>query len=96
MARQTIDRVLFLGGDDLTLFQSVGLVCVGLAVLLFVVFPITIYEFQLASEYRGLAGPYIAVAMSLWALAMIFNGAVGIQRNFSKSKKLREENSHKN
>jgi hypothetical protein len=63
------------------MFQSVGLVCFGLAVILFIVVPIVANELDLAPERRGLAGPYIACAMALWGLAMIFNGAVAIARN---------------
>jgi hypothetical protein len=82
---RSVYRVLFFGGDDLTRFQSVALILSGLAVILFVVVPICAYEFGRASEARGLAGPYIAIAMTLWALVMIVNGTVGIYRVSKKN-----------
>lgn len=81
-----MDRVLFFGGDKLSMFQSIGLVCFGLALILFVVVPISLTELNLAPERRDLAGPYIACAMALWGVAMIFNGAVAAVRNRKRNR----------
>jgi hypothetical protein len=58
--KKTLDRVLFFGGEDLTAFQSYGLICFGLAIILFVVVPLVVYEVLSAPELQ------VPLLSSLW------------------------------
>ena len=80
MPKTTLDRVMFLGGGDLSFFQSCSLVGIGIAVIILVVAPLLFYEFESPPEIRLPAAAFLAVAMALWAVAMIANGAVGIAK----------------
>jgi hypothetical protein len=82
----SVDKVLLTGGKNLTLFQSVGLVVIGLGVALGAGVPILMYELYFESKFArygysgSLSDRVIACAIILWGAVMLFNGLLGIAR----------------
>ena len=74
-----LDHILFRGGTDLTMFQSVGLLSIGLAFLLFIGLPILLYLYT-QPDQRTLQGIVIFIAMTLWGLVMVANGIIAISK----------------
>lgn len=71
----SVNRVLLLGGKNLTVFQSVGLLFIGVCV--------GAIGGSLLVEFRHFDAIYLLLAgtlLFLWGLLMIFNGARGIVR----------------
>ena len=77
--RIPLDHILFRGGDDLTTFQSVGLLLIGLAFVIFIGLPIFIY-LCVRPDQRDLQGIVICAGMTLWGLVMMMNGLAAILR----------------
>jgi hypothetical protein len=81
----SLDRVLLIGGKDLTMFQSIGLVFFGLWVAAGIGAPVLMVEFGSESgsgDHRGtLYLILVAGAMVIWGSVMLFNGLRGIVRN---------------
>jgi hypothetical protein len=86
----SVDKVLLTGGRNLTLFQSVGLVVIGLGVALGAGVPILLNEIYLESRlarygyHRSLSMMVLGSAFILWGAVMIFNGLLGIARRIWK------------
>lgn len=72
-----LDHILFRGGTDLTMFQSIGLLAIGLAFIIFVGLPIFIYLYT-RPDRRTVQGIFICGGMTLWGLVMVVNGAISI------------------
>jgi hypothetical protein len=86
----SVDKVLLTGGKNLTLFQSVGLVVIGLGVALGAGVPIIVNELYFESKFAryGYSGSLpdrvIGSAIILWGAVMLFNGLLGIARRIRR------------
>jgi hypothetical protein len=79
-----LDHILFRGGTDLTMFQSIGLVVIGLAFIIFVGLPIFIYQY-IRPEQRDFRGMFVCGGVTIWGLVMIVNGVIAIRRRLTKT-----------
>jgi hypothetical protein len=73
----SVNKVLLVGGKNLTLFQSVGL-------LVFAVLGLGVGTAMLRID--GVWFVLWGFAMSLWGLVMLFNGSRGVIRAYSKKR----------
>jgi hypothetical protein len=89
----SVNRVLLIGGRNLTTFQAIGLMFIGVCVAGGVGGLILIGEFGLGSGSGGHGDAlYLllgAFAMVLWGLVMFVNGLRGILRRF-RTKRIAE------
>jgi len=78
------------GGKNLTMFQSVGLLFMGMLAAGGIGAPVFLTEFLSASRYdTHIDAIYLllgAGAMFIWGLVMIINGLGGIVRNIRRRK----------
>jgi hypothetical protein len=81
-----LDHILFKGGSDLTAFQSIGLLAIGLAFVLLVGLPMLVYEFRLKLPDRDAGMLLTGIAMTLWGLVMVVNAARAVLRLRKKRK----------
>jgi hypothetical protein len=82
----SVDRVLLVGARNLTLFQSVGLIAMG---LFFATFFGTFF-WSLAREHDWSVSFFFLVMtglLSLWGGVMIVNGIVGVARRIRPTKR---------
>ena len=71
----SIDRVVLTGGPNLTLFQCIGLVVIGLCVALGVGVPLIVGEIHLESTFgRQPAGLVLGASFVLLGLLIVSNG----------------------
>ena len=82
-AKIPLDHILFRGGTDLTMFQSVGLLSIGLAFIVFIGLPMFLYMYT-QPDRRTLQGIVIFIAMTLWGLVMVVNGIISISKAHKK------------
>lgn len=76
----TVNRVLLLGGKNLTVFQSLGLMFIGLCVAGIGGSLVHAFGGQLEAIYFLGAG----VLLILWGLVMFVNGVLGVTRRLPK------------
>jgi len=83
-----LDHILFRGGTDLTAFQSIGLVLIGLAFVFLIGLPLLAYGLRL--DRRDIRALLAGGTLALWGLVMIANGitafATYCKRNRTKPK----------
>jgi hypothetical protein len=80
----SVNRVLLIGGKKLTLFQSVGLIVIGLVFAGGVGTWLLMTKLEWSTSFFIMA---IATALSLWGLVMIVNGVVGFTRTIRATKR---------
>jgi|SRR5579859_2649345 len=76
----TVNRVLLLGGKNLTVFQSLGLMFIGLCVAGIGGSLVRALGGRLDAIYFLVAG----VLLALWGLAIFVNGVLGVARRLRK------------
>ena len=85
----SVNRLLLIGGKNLTMFQWVGLIVIGVLVAFGVGGSFLATEFGFPARTADHADAFylilFAFAMVLWGLAMIGNGVVGVARRLRKS-----------
>jgi len=83
----SVNRVLMVGGKNLTTFQSLGLTLIGLCVAGGIGAPILVSEHLFGKEgdhsevFLLLLGAALIV---LWGIAMVVNGLRGVVRNIGR------------
>ena len=85
-----LDHILFKGGTNLTMFQSVGLLSIGLAFILFIGLPIFLWQLW-RPEQRNIQAIVAGATMTLWGVMMVGNGIAAILRHKKRKRLLRAE-----
>jgi hypothetical protein len=82
----SVNRVLLVGGRNLTLFQSVGLIVMGL--LFAVGFGTVAWSLARGGDWSGSSFLlFVTGAMGLWGGVMSVNGMIGVARHVSSTKR---------
>ena len=76
----SVNRVLLLGGKNLTRCQSIGLTLIGLCLGIGGVAVASMFGFEAGDMSYAFYLQFFACAMALWGLVMIVNGILGIAR----------------
>jgi len=86
----SVNRVLLVGGKNLTMFQSVGLIFIGICVAGGVGGLIFVTEFGSGGTGHSYAFYLIffGCVMILWGTVMVANGILGIARRMRDSKQV--------
>jgi len=72
-----LDHILFKGGTNLTMFQSVGLLSIGLAFILFIGLPLFLWQWW-RPDQRNIQAIVACATMTLWGVVMVGNGIAAI------------------
>jgi hypothetical protein len=79
----SVDRVLLIGGKNLTIFQSIGLLFIGICFVIVGLFGGVEFGFHGYAVYLLL----FVAAITLWGIAMIVNGLRSIAGRLFRSKR---------